>query len=960
MTLPGNLLAALKKKSQTKNANASVKEFLNTEKILELAENPINNKTAIKNEINNFIDEFSKEFDKFQENQSSTFIELNKLRMMQAAILIDSNPLRPISQDVKNLLDQRIEEIMNRPNFNKCEIGTERIKQEKNLEQARNILLEELKEEIAPLENTLNKQKKELNEFQKRVEESFMAISDKIDINDFALKKPDSREALEIVNRARHNSMEKFPKNKKLSSAKKQNKQSFDASAIKLNEINNKQIKTDNFVKNAQYYKENFSPDKNDELQKTFIEAQNKIYASIAEKYSFSPENFNSQTHQKNSDPKHDKAYEEVSQKILELKESQELNNFKSKKEEAYQNCILALKSELVPWAIKLKQLNELEPLNEKLNSSALDSVIFAVYSKAMQDQGLEIRSEDKTEFIAEINDKSNIKAYSLKPNEIGSYNTNSLLKNFGLSQQNIESIPKAEIKASTKQTKSSPAKAASNNLAFSSNAMQSQVKLLTDDELKAQNTIFDNAKQALTIAKEPKNEIDKIEIQNNVCKLIEAYPALIENAEIPREEAFIKLKNLNNMLAFIDDPSNTSLNQSSMKILDQRLEEIIKRPDFVAETNGTARYQKQKNFEAAKHILKKEIEKEAQVAKLDYEKKKEETSRISKEFQDSLMSAAKLIDLDSFSLPSLKDYAVIHKDLIFEAVEESRKKFRKKKEQEIQKTSAPDPKSKNITSFTAKKSLIPQEPSQAFKDLLRKFEGFTQEKFNSLEEESGKSLERIINEVSQELQNDSKTTGFDPKKFTFENYKAELPELEKEPYKGGFKKVFSLHKNCKEVKEYLEYTKSMKEAKTNVLDQLKAEYTEKAIRLHQLNDSLPEDLKMNKKDLNTYITTAYSETLRKEKLIKSAEMAADKSILLQEIEHPINIKQYSGQVLADNQKKIEEMQNLLESLGISGEVVNKKAPILPIPKQITEASKFPNLNIPTQPPKGAEQGRGA
>lgn len=957
MPLPSGLLADLKNKVPTKNANASVEKFLNTKKILELAENPINNKTAIKNEINSFIDQFSREFDTFQENQSSTFIELNKLRMMQAAILIDSNPLRPISQDVKNLLDQRIEEIMNRPNFNKCEIGTERIKQEKNLEQARNILLEELKEEIIPLENTLKNQKKELNEFQKRVEESFMAISDKIDINDFALKKPDSREALEIVNRARHNSMEKFPKNKKLSPAKKQNKQNFDASAIKLNEINNEQIKTDNFVKNAQYYKENFSPDKNAELQKKFIEAQNKIYASIAEKYHFSPENFNSQTHQKNSDQKYEKAYEEVSQKILELKESQELNNFKSKKEEAYQNCILALKSELVPWAIKLKQLNELEPLNEKLNSSALDSVIYAVYSKAMQDQGLEIRPEDKTEFIAEINDKSNIKAYSLKPNEIGSYNTNSLLQNFGLSQQNIESIPKAEIKASTKQTKSSPAKAASNNLIFSSNAMQSQVKLLTDDELKAQNTIFDNAKQALTIAEKPKNEIDKIEIQNNVCKLIEAYPALIENAEIPREEAFIKLKNLNNMLAFIDDPSNTSLNQSSMKILDQRLEEIIKRPDFVAETNGTARYQKQKNFEAAKYILKKEIEKEAQVAKLDYEKKKEETSRISKEFQDSLMSAAKLIDLDSFSLPSLKDYAVIHKDLIFEAVEESRKNFRKKKEQEIQKTSAPDPKSKNITSFTAKKSLIPQEPSQAFKDLLKKFEGFTEEKFNSLEEESGKSLERIIKEVSQELQNDPK---FKPEIFTFENYKAELRELENEPYKGGFEKVFSLHKNCKEVKEYLEYTKSMKEAKTNVLDQLKAEYTEKAIRLHQLNDSLPEDLKMNKKDLNTYITTAYSETLRKEKLIKSAEMAADKSILLQEIEHPINIKQYSGQVVADNQKKIEEMQNLLESIGISGEVVNKKEPILPIPKQITEASKFPNLNIPTQPSKGAEQGRGA
>lgn len=898
----------------------------------------------LRQKVSRLIREFPTKIAEANKPRVDTYNKLNDLQKISTTA---DNPQNAAQANAYTLreFNRRIEEIMQRPDFKLHTIGTAKTIEEKNLSEARKILKAELQVEIDEAKLLYQEKKRDVDQLTREFESDLIDLSKKIDFNSFKLPNLDeySSEQKDIIFRGIDSSKKAFPAKRTAPSLSagikpKANKTITEAEALKS--VGTTNINLENYRIIIDRLNSEFSNSEFTRILEKSTIVESQIYEDIAREKGLKPEDFNREKRFDNGeDPKFKEAYDEIYARYSKTPEFIAVSEFTPQRKKVIESALVQLKADLAPLAVKIHQLNEALPPEERLDSKALNSYIGAVYSKAIQDAGIQTDASDKGQFIKEIDDITNRQTYQYSESELTSI-SNPLAKmgeifvELGVKPEILDNLPKRGIQTA-KDTKSpqSVSNKSTNSRTISKDAE------ISETEVKANQQRFEDAITKIKeVSSAPKGSPEETRLKEGLAALVEAFPSVAREADKPREEAFKKYNDLNKMLKLTETPQATA--QSNPEIIERvnlRLEEIMKRPDFLSETMGTPRYKKEKNLTQARKILKAELSGEVSDAHAKYQAEKERASVVTKQFEEVIIGASSKIDLESFRLPSLDSYSAEQKDSVYKAIENSRKTFTKQKE--AKKSPKTESSSKTITEAAAKKSVIDiGSPSPEFSSLVSEYKKYSNTELQILMETNQTKLSEIFRTVSDELTAKS-TEGFKPEEFSM----AMIGENGgNSPYKEAYEKAFALHAKSDEARAIIEFNNRKKAAQENSLDQLKADLAPHAIRLHQLNASLPENERIDSKALNAYLGAAYSSIVEREKLLDNpGDRIRDRSSFILELDHPTNKRayQFNETDLASITDKKAQMQEILGKIGIKPQIMDK----------VVEAAsqEKPKLDIP-------------
>lgn len=401
--------------------------------------------------------------------------------------------------------------------------------------------------------------------------------------------------------------------------------------------------------------------------------------------------------------------------------------------------------------------------------------------------------------------------------------------------------------------------------------------------------------------------------IKNGFSKMITAFPGVHSQADEPRNAAFIVYNDLKKQFNSIGD-----MTMSSPEII-----AVTNRDDFQRSRKRLPSMALSEDLKRAQGIIREELPAKIEEARGGYEKEKDKVTAITQNFTDAVNLVTDRINLNDYQTPKLDHYSAELKDIVVNAMGKNKQKFAVSKAEAKTATAAKS--TKNISDFDAKRNVVRELPalSEPAQGAISSYHAkYSKEKEAQLATASLEDRDRIIEETANKFKVENPE--FDKNKF-----KEEFYELTEDPiYSKACEEVFELQLNSQVSKDSVKFNEGKKQEAQDVIDEIKADLVPMAIRLHQLNDQLESDDRMDSKNLHSYVNAVFVAQLRKhlpdEKLDPSFKNKFSKTI-----DDPLNREAFklTEEELqrVDNPK--EAMKEILGQMGLKPVILEKSVP---------------------------------
>ncbi|MCT4635149.1 MAG: hypothetical protein N4A31_02740 [Rickettsiales bacterium] len=402
--------------------------------------------------------------------------------------------------------------------------------------------------------------------------------------------------------------------------------------------------------------------------------------------------------------------------------------------------------------------------------------------------------------------------------------------------------------------------------------------------------------------------------VKNGFSEMITVFPEVHSQADEPRNAAFIVYNNLKKQFNSIDRMTNDS----------REITDVISRKDFQKSRKRLPNMVLDDYLKRAQGILREELPAKVEEARVEYEKEKDKVTAITQKFTETVNLITDRIDLSDYKTPKLDHYSAELKDIVVNAMGENKQKFATSKAED--KTTTAMKTTKNISDFDAKKNVVRELPalSREAQDAISSYHAkYSKEKEAQLKMASIEDRDRIMEEVASEYQKDLK---FKKEDFMDQNKIYELTD--DLTYSEAFKKVFALQQTSQESQKLVRFSEGKKQEAQDVIEEIQADLVPMAVKLHQLNDQLEPDDRMDPKNLNAYINAALVAQLNQHLPERESDPTL-KNKFSKIIDHPANKE--ALQLTEDELQRVadpkEEMKKLLEQVGLKPQILEKAAP---------------------------------
>lgn len=407
--------------------------------------------------------------------------------------------------------------------------------------------------------------------------------------------------------------------------------------------------------------------------------------------------------------------------------------------------------------------------------------------------------------------------------------------------------------------------------------------------------------------------------IKNGLSEMITAFPRVHSQADEPRNAAYIVYNDLKKQYHSIND-----MTMKSPEII-----AITSKPGFQKSRKRLPSIALAEDLKQAQEGLRSELPPKIEEASLDYQTEKDKVTAVTQNFRETVDLVTDRINLNDYQTPKLDHYSAELKDIVVNAMTKNKQKFAASKSAEKSKPKT----TKTISDLNAKKSLVKPLPhlSEEAQAVVTDYHAkYSKEKVTQLEMISLAARDRIMVEVANK------------NKFDVVKFKEEFYELMDDPkYSKACDEVFKLHQASQESKNLVKLYQSKKEETQDVIDEIKADLVPIAIRLHQFNEQLDPEDRLDPKNLHAYINAAFSAQL-KEHMPEEKLDPSLKNQLSQTIDNPDNKKayEYSEEELQGIADPKEEMKGLLGQVGLKPRILEKAPVMSEEEKAIAEAGK--------------------
>lgn len=426
-------------------------------------------------------------------------------------------------------------------------------------------------------------------------------------------------------------------------------------------------------------------------------------------------------------------------------------------------------------------------------------------------------------------------------------------------------------------------------------------------------NRVIDSEKQGADTA-----------LKNGFSEIITAFPGVYSQADEPRNAAFIVYNDLKKQFDSISD----------MTMKYPEIIAVTSRDDFQKSKKRLPSAALAEDLKQAQGILRRELPNKIEEAKGIYQSEKDKVTEITRKFTDTVNLVTDRIDLSDYQTPKLDHYSAELKDIVVNAMGKNKNKFASSKVETKAQTKA----IKIISDFEAKKSVVKSLPalSDFANDTISSYhDNYSKKMMEQLQEESSKARDRIMQEVASKYQEDPK---FSRKDFMDQN---KIFDLTDDPtYSEAFKEVFALQQTSQESQNLVRFSEGKKQEAQAVIEEIQADLVPIAVRLHQLNNRLEPDDRMDPKNLHAYINAALvaqlDQHLPKREVDPTLKIKFSKIINDPYNKEAFKLTEDELQRFADPK---EEMKKLLGQVGLKPQIL-EKTPVMEISTQEQDAVK--------------------